>query len=93
MLARETSFGWNAARLSVDTVDADKRICRVHVPCSKVSRRLFTWWAKRYYVENAFEALDQPGEWYLNRRTGRLYYKPRQGEKIDQIRAVATRAR
>ena len=36
-------FGWNAARLSVDSVDADKRICRVDVPCSKVSRRLFTW--------------------------------------------------
>ncbi|MGE5612219.1 MAG: hypothetical protein ACM359_23430, partial [Bacillota bacterium] len=35
------------------------------------------WWtigywesAQRYYVENALELLDQPGEWYLNRETG-----------------------
>ncbi len=35
------------------------------------------WWgigywehAQRYYVENALELLDQPGEWYLNRATG-----------------------
>jgi hypothetical protein len=34
----------------------------------------------RYYVDNLFEALTEPGEWYLNRETGRLYYLPRPGE-------------
>lgn len=34
----------------------------------------------RYYVDNLFEALTEPGEWYLNRETGRLHYLPRPGE-------------
>ena len=28
----------------------------------------------RYYISNVYEALDEPGEWYLNRHTGVLYY-------------------
>jgi hypothetical protein len=43
----------------------------------------------RYYVENAFEILDAPGEWYLNRKTGKLYYMPVPGEKISEARFVA----
>jgi hypothetical protein len=34
------------------------------------------------YLENAYEFLDSPGEWYLNRGTGVLYYIPRAGEDI-----------
>lgn len=43
----------------------------------------------RYYVENAFELLDSPGEWYLNRKTGTLYYMPRPGENIATAETVA----
>jgi hypothetical protein len=43
----------------------------------------------RYYVENALELLDQPGEWYLNRKTGRIYYMPMPGESIAGFEAVA----
>ena len=32
----------------------------------------------RYYMENAFEFLDTPGEWYLDRKTGKVYYWPRE---------------
>ncbi|MDB6093548.1 MAG: hypothetical protein JWM32_1110 [Verrucomicrobia bacterium] len=43
----------------------------------------------RYYVDNLFEALTEPGEWYLNRETGRLYYLPRPDETpaTTEIRA------
>jgi hypothetical protein len=30
----------------------------------------------RFYVENVLEELDAPGEWYLDRREGVLYYLP-----------------
>jgi len=43
----------------------------------------------RYYVANVFEALDQPGEWYLNRRTGVLYYLPMPGEDMTTAEVVA----
>jgi len=31
----------------------------------------------RFFVENVFEELDSPGEWYLDRRKGRLYFWPK----------------
>lgn len=30
----------------------------------------------RYFLENIFEALDEPGEWYLDKQELRLYYVP-----------------
>lgn len=36
-----------------------------------------------FYIENAFELLDAPGEWYFNRSTGKLYYWPRDGEDLN----------
>jgi parallel beta-helix repeat protein len=30
----------------------------------------------RYFVENVLDELDQPGEWYLDRQAGRLFYWP-----------------
>ena len=44
----------------------------------RVSRRPFTCW-----VENALEFLDQPGEWVLNTREGKLYFWPPDGEPGD----------
>jgi len=36
----------------------------------------------RYFFENVFEALDEPGEWYLDQVTGKLTYVPQTGEDI-----------
>jgi hypothetical protein len=35
------------------------------------------------YLENAYEFLDSPGEWYLNPGTGVLSYIPRSGENLS----------
>ncbi len=43
----------------------------------------------RYYVDNVFEALTEPGEWYLDRSSGRLYYIPLPDERIETIEACA----
>jgi hypothetical protein len=42
-----------------------------------------------YYLEGAFEFLDQPGEWYLDDAAGTLYYMPRHGERLGKIQAIA----
>jgi len=44
-----------------------------------------------YYIENVFEALDTPGQWYLDRPTGTLYYLPLPGENIKDAHVVAPR--
>ncbi len=42
-----------------------------------------------YYVENVREALHRPGQWYLDRPAGKVFYIPRKGERIETIDAVA----
>jgi hypothetical protein len=48
---------------------------------------------QRYYLENAREFLDRPGEWYLDRTTDpanpTVYYKPRAGEDLGKVSLVA----
>ena len=34
------------------------------------------------YVENAYELLDQPGQWYLDSSASTIYYIPRRGEEL-----------
>ncbi len=41
------------------------------------------------WIENAYELLDSEGEWYLNRTTGDLYYKPRAGEDMNTAEVIA----
>ncbi|MBR7066360.1 MAG: right-handed parallel beta-helix repeat-containing protein [Prevotella sp.] len=37
-----------------------------------------------FYLTNAKELLDSPGEWYLDAKAQRLYYMPRQGEDMTK---------
>ncbi|MFO7871451.1 MAG: right-handed parallel beta-helix repeat-containing protein [Kiritimatiellia bacterium] len=45
-----------------------------------------------YYLDNVFEGLKKPGQWYLDRKEGRLYYIPRRGQtpRTTEIRAPRT---
>jgi len=45
----------------------------------------------RYWVENVREALLQPGQWYLDRAEGLVYYLPLPGEEADSLAAYAPR--
>lgn len=81
-------FSWSATRLPVVEID-DARDIISFSGSTGPDPRLFDWAGGRYYVENVFEGLDQPGEWYLDRPTGTLYYKPLPGERPDEIEAVA----
>ena len=44
--------------------------------------------AQRYHLENFKEALDAPGEWFLD-RDGTLYYKPMPGEDPTTVEIIA----
>ena len=80
---------WENSLHPVQSVDAISNIVHFAAPLKE-------WWtigywedAQRYYVENALELLDEPGEWYLNRETGVLSYWPRPGEKLGRVEVVA----
>ena len=80
---------WETSIHPLKSVDTATNTVEFAAPMSE-------WWsigywedAQRYYVENAFELLDQPGEWYLNRATGVLSYWPLPGEQMDAVEIVA----
>jgi hypothetical protein len=75
---------WVESRLPVVSVDEKERI----VNFSK--RSVFGLEAgDLYYVEGAFEFLDEPGEWYLDPASGTLYYLPLPGERLETLQAIA----
>jgi hypothetical protein len=43
----------------------------------------------QYFIENAPDGLDQPGEWHLNRKTGVLRYWPLPGENPTETEVIA----
>ena len=44
-----------------------------------------------YFIENVKSVLDDPGEWYLDRKTGVLTYYPREGEDLRSADTLLTR--
>jgi len=78
---------WETSLLRIKSLDTDKNIVEFTGP----ARWRFGNWGpnQRYHVENVYEALDAPGEWYLNRQTGLLSYYPLPGQRIDNTEVVA----
>lgn len=77
---------WTMARMRIDSVEEETRT--VNFTGTTINT---VWYSafptgNRYLLENVREALDEPGEWYLDRKSGLLTYIPRPGE--DPARAV-----
>jgi len=43
----------------------------------------------RFYIENVFEELDTPGEWYLDKVEGKLFYIPEEGIDLSTAEVIA----
>ncbi|MEI9980565.1 MAG: right-handed parallel beta-helix repeat-containing protein [Edaphobacter sp.] len=43
----------------------------------------------RYFIENLPNALDAPGQWYLDRSTQKVSYIPLKGQNMDQVQIIA----
>jgi hypothetical protein len=41
-----------------------------------------------FYIENVFDCLDTPGEWYLDRDRSKLYYIPLAEENLDTAQVI-----
>nr|QEO73836.1 hypothetical protein [uncultured bacterium] len=44
-----------------------------------------TFRAGPLYLVNARELLDEPGEWYLDQRAGKVYYQPLDGQDMNRV--------
>jgi hypothetical protein len=79
---------WNESRLRIKSLDEQTRVVEFRDP---TSRHTIGWdgagGPNRYYMENVLEGLSGPGQWYLDRPAGQLYYWPT--EDLAQATVVA----
>ncbi len=77
---------WETAMLRLESVDPKLNTVKFTGPMK---------WAfkprSRYYIENAPDALDAPGEWRLDKRQGVLHYRPMPGEDMATAEVIAPR--
>lgn len=86
-----TFHQWEMSRFRIKEVDATTRTIQFtgHTISNADWSGLKTGW--RYIAENVAEALDEPGEWYLDRPTGTLTYLPMAGEDMTTAEVIAPR--
>lgn len=51
-------------------------------------RSIYISGGKAFSIKNAFELLDEPGEFYFNRKTQTLYYKPYADEDMSEAEVI-----
>ncbi len=82
---------WTMARLRVASVDDRNHIVTFTGPTNGTAGYASLPKGNRYIIENVREALQDPGEWYLDKPAGTLTYIPMPGEKPDQTVIIAPR--
>ena len=74
---------WIESRLWIQSVDLKQRLVTFdRFSTSGLSAEAQS--GSAYFVENIYEALGEPGDWYLDRGTGRLTYVPKKGETLSE---------
>lgn len=83
---------WSITRVSFKSVDMEARnmVTAGWVGPSSKHYAMDSWERNpRYFLENAKEFLDAPGEWFLDASEGTLSYRPRPGEVLEKCEAIA----
>ncbi len=79
------AWDWANSYERVASLDLDQRLVKTAPPHGLYGFRQ----GQRFYFLNVLEELDRPGEWFLDRRAGVLYFWP----PVEEVGAGATAAR
>ena len=88
---------WCIANLRIKSIDVqgDSAAVRFHNPESKIqfehpwpSPMTTPGRESAFYLTNAKELLDKPGEWFHDIKTGKIYYYPLAGEVINKTKVT-----
>jgi hypothetical protein len=90
---------WAIANLRISKIEqhGDSTKLSFHQPESKIQNEHpwpAPWISKEtgnsaFYLTNAIQFLDEPGEWFLDKFKRKLYYWPRDGENMQRAKAIA----
>ncbi len=79
-------WDWSDQREPVAEIDPSRHVITLAKPYHHYGYRKGQW----YYAFNALSELDSPGEWYLDRKSGILYFLPpapiRPGDAVVSVR-------
>ncbi len=78
---------WSESRLFIKNIDDQQRLVTFTGP-GAYALDFFRKYP-RYWVENILEGLDAPGEWYLDRISGTLYYYPTEDVDLNSAEVIA----
>jgi hypothetical protein len=78
-------FAWADIRMPIVKVDEAARLATLTLDPRPSNKEADA----RYYIENAPDALDMAGEWYLDRKTHTVTYWPVAGEDMASEQAIA----
>src|SRR6185503_13052282 len=88
------AYDWANSYEKVASLDLDQRLVKTAPPHGQYGFRK----DQRFYFLNVLEELDQPGEWFLDRKSGVLYFWPPDqkaevgGQKAESGRSALTSA-
>lgn len=77
-------WDWDEERQHVESIDTQRRIVSISPPYHDYGYRVGQW----FYALNILAEIDTPGEWYLDREVGLLYFWP--PSPIEEGRAVVS---
>jgi len=83
--------GWTHSICPVDkiTPGEDGAIVKMREPCFRDCQiKGGVQIGSPNYIENVFELLETPGEWYFDRKTKEVYYISRDGENMEKVEAI-----
>ena len=84
------SFAFKVSEIVQDPQNADRVIVKMQQPIwdGAINTKTHSLpeqpgWNVGFIVENAYELLDEPGEFYFNKENKTLYYIPREGQDMN----------
>jgi len=77
---------WTDETCYLESVDSDKRLIRFKNPPAFTMRcENSKTEGARWYMDNVFEALSDPGEYFITPDCKKIYYIPKDGEKAETL--------
>ena len=76
---------WTVFRQHIAAINTDSNVVQLTGQAAPHTRE----GGAQYYIENTRDALDAPGEWYLDRKSGIVSYLARPGENLSRAEVIA----